>query len=79
MKVYLNFRGAEGVETLHEYDTKTPPTEADRARALAGSRRPKMSDFQVVLWIAGQDCAEANRNQPGHYTSTRCTNAWRAK
>lgn len=75
-KLYMNFRGKQGLETVGEYSTdelRPVDLEAERSRL----RRPRLSAASAIRLIAARECAEANFGCPGHYISTRCTKAWR--
>lgn len=78
-KLYMNFRGAQGVETVNEYDLNAKPSAGDVALALKANKARVMTNRRVNRWTAQHECIEANRQQPGHYISTRCTAAWRSE
>lgn len=78
-KLYLNFRGSQGVETVNEYDLSSTPHPRDVSLALKENKSRVMTNRRIHRWIAQHECTEANRQEPGHYLSTRCTAAWRSE
>lgn len=74
MRLYLNFRGAEGVETLNEYDPRDPVyTQKVLEMRSKGKRSTAMQEARKQ---ADADAKEANSGQPGHYVSTKPSKAW---
>jgi hypothetical protein len=78
-KIYMNFKGKQGIETVGEYDLDRQPTPGDIELYLREGNKPTLSNQRMNRWMARYECAEANRTHAGHYLSTRCTKAWSAK
>jgi hypothetical protein len=74
MRLYLNFKGPEGIETLNEYDPKDP-IYVQRVLDLRANGK-RSSTRNEVRKQADADAKEANRVTPGHYVSTKPSKAW---